>query len=320
MEFKFTAKSEAECKSFLKIREADGAFQTIEDFIREHPTISEDALMECVIDYRGTEKSIKQDTDDYCSFSESMPFVNFTPPVVVVDQSIKAAIYFMEKAIECLQFARFFTMKSALILDTDYNIRWSQGYGPQYLFRCIYFGTATTWYSNAFDHILQTVYWGKKLYTSVEDRDGNPYNDTWDVKEIMTYCTYEFVVGELKARGQTELRKILTSCSGLIEEVRMWANYIKHKGGIDYKYLMPENPFELYIMPQADDASNPSEGAKQFHKLDEQYKIKDFKSPVEIDIDEKLATLVVAHTAIYNCIGSVINDIDFGKYQIKLVP
>lgn len=88
--------------------------------------------------------------------------------MLVVDQSIMPSIYFAQKSIECLQFARFFTMKSNLILDTDYNIQWSQGYIPQFLFRCSYFGTASTWYSNAFDHVLQIVYWEKNYIHTLQ--------------------------------------------------------------------------------------------------------------------------------------------------------
>lgn len=318
MKFSFTAKNKPECESFLEIRLPDGEYQPIDEFIKAHPAISEANLEACFIKYRGSEKTYKQDSDDYFAFSETMKFVNFIPPMLIADQSIKPAIYFAQKAIECLQFARFFTMKSNLILDTDCNIHWMQGYVPQYLFRCIYFGTATTWYSNAFDHVLQTVYWGKKLYTSAVDRDGIQYSDAWDVKKIMTYCTYEFVVGELKECGDTALRKCLTSCSGAIEQVRSWANYIKHKGGIDYKYLEPENPFKLYLMPMSDGAPIEAENGIQYKEPDARFEIKDFKSPIEIDIDDKVQELVKTHTAIYECIENVLADMNFEQYAIPI--
>ena len=99
---------------------------------------SEKELNECYIKYRGKEQTYKENAEEYCAFSEKMKLIHYTPPIMVVQPFIKPSIYFMQKAIECLGFARFFTMKSALLLDTDYNIRWSQGYIPQYLFRCIY--------------------------------------------------------------------------------------------------------------------------------------------------------------------------------------
>lgn len=316
MNFTITAKTEPECKSFLKIREASGEYMTIDTFILLHPKMTEDELDKCYINYRGMEKTYKDDTEEYCNFSEEMKFVQFNPPSIIVEPSIKPSIYFMQKSIECLDFARFFTMKSALLLDIDYNIRWSQGYIPQFLFRCIYFGTASTWYSNAFDHLLQAVYWGKKLYTSVVDREGNPYENGWDTKKVMALCTYEFVVTELKARGEAELRTLLTTCSGKIEEVRMWANYIKHKGGLDYQYLEAESPFKLYFVPSGQTPTE-GDGRMQYQPPDEKYEIKNFKSPIKIDIDAKKEELVKAHSAIYDCIEKTIANINYEQYAIK---
>ncbi len=313
-----TAKSEPECKSFLKIRMPTEGYQLIDEFIKTHPSISDTEIEKCFITYRGIEKTYKQFTNDYTVFSETMKFVSFNPPKFIVNQSINAAVYFAQKSIDCLQFARFFTIKSNLILDTDYNIHWSQGYAPQFYFRCIYFGTAATWYSNAFDHVLQTVYWGEKLYTSAVDRDGNSYTETWDAKTTMKYCTYKFVIRELKAREKTPLKEYLTTCFSIIERVRTWANYIKHKGGIDYKYLEPESPYKLFLVP-TDEATHvePKVGA-QYQEPDAKYEIKDFKSPIEIDIDDKVQELVNAHTAIYNCIENVLVDMNFEQYAIQM--
>ena len=124
-------------------------------------------------------------------------------------------------------------------------------------------------YSNAFDHVLQAVYWGKELYTSVVDRDGNPYDEGWDTKKTLSLCTYEFVVGELKNRNETKARKLLTSCSAKIEEVRKWANYIKHKGGIDYSYLEAENPFKFYVIPTSSISSTSMKNGAQYQPPDE---------------------------------------------------
>ena len=161
----------------------------------------------------------------------------------------------------------------------------------------------------AFDQLLQSVYWAYELYTSASDRDGNTYTNEWDVKKIMTFCTYEFVVGELKKRGQTDVRKLLTACSGKIEEVRLWANYIKHKGGVDYKDSQAEDPFEIYIMPIG---TTP-----ESDKPDERFLIENFKSPVEIDIDEKSEVMSNVHSALYDCITKVIETIDYDSYKLQ---
>lgn len=320
MNFTFKAVSEPECKTFLKIKKGDD-YYTIDDFIAKYHSDSNEVLSDCAVWYRGAEKSHQQTINDYVTFSKSLDFYTFQEPMLVMDKSIQAAIYFTKKAKDCLQFARFFTMKSALILDTDYNLHWSQGYVPQYLFRCINFGTASTWYSNCFDHILQIAYWGLRLYTAVKDRDGNAYDNSWDAKKTMGLCTYEFVVGELKARGLTDIRKHLTSCSGQIEEVRTWANYIKHKGGIDYKYLEAEKPFKVYVTPIKEGqvtATSPQVG-DTLKLPDERFAINDFKSPVEVDIDEKLPKLREAHIATHQCLGEIVTAVDFDGNSVQFI-
>lgn len=312
MNFRATAVSRPGCEEFLQIKAKDGSFQKIDAFIKEFPDASEDFLNECKLKYRGREISYKDYTDEYTSFSKSMAFVDFRKPTLIIDKNITTAAYFTQKSIECLQFARFFTMKSALLLETNYNINWSQGYVPQFLFRCIYFGTASTWYSNAFDHVLQSIYWSKELYTSVVDRNDCPYDSSWDTKKIIENCTYEFVVGELKRRGLSECRKHLTRCSSQIEEVRKWANYIKHKGGIDYKYLEAEPPIQVFLMPVTEETGKKAMPVPP----DPRFKIKDFKSPIEVDIDDKLKSLVDAHAAIYKSIIDTIEDIDYESNSV----
>ena len=299
----FKLVTEPECKTFLKIKEG-GDYYTIDDFISKHGSDSEEVLNNCDVWYRGTEKSHKQTIDGYVKFSEGLEFYTFQPPMLVMDNSIQASIYFVKKAKDCLQIARFFTMKSVLLLDTNFNLHWSQGYVPQFWFRCIYFGTATTWYANCFDHILQIAYWGLKLYTAVTDRDGVVYDESWDAKKTMGLCTYEFVVGELKVRGLTDVRKYLTSCSGKIDEVRQWSNYIKHKGGIDYKYL--EAPPLFHAIFQPNDGGRP-------------IKMMDFKSPLEVDIDEKLPKLKEAHIALYQCLDEIITVVDFNENSVQFI-
>ena len=308
--FKITSKTYPRCDDYLKIRWNGEEYKKIEDFISQHSDADEAELDACIINYRGEEKTYKEFIDDYSSYSESLKFVEFCSFKIILNSSIRASKYFMEKTTECLQTARFFAMKSKLILDTDYNLPWSQGYVPQYWLRCTYFGTASTWYSNTFDQLLQAVYLAFELYTDAVDRDGNRYNDSWDVKKIMTFCTYEFVVGILKTRGYTEVRKLLTSCSGKIEEVRSWANYIKHKGGIEYKDSQAEDPFRIYI--------TPTEVGATSEQLDDRFEIKNFKLPIEIDIDEKSNVLLNVHDALHECITKMIATIDFDKYTLKL--
>lgn len=295
------AKLYPKCDDYLRIQWEGEGYKKIEEFISLHPNAKKDELYRCIVNYRGVEKTYKEFIDDSSTYGDELRFVEFNPPMIVMDKPIRAAKYFLEKAISCLKTARFFASKSKLILDTDYNLHWSQGYIPQYFFRCIYFGTAVTWYSNTFDQLLQAVYWAYELYTEAKDKDGNLY-DNWDDKKVMTCCTYGFVLEELQNREKAEIRKLLTTGSGKIEKVRCWANYIKHKGGIDYKDSQVENPFQFYSI---------SEQTKVKSQID------DFKSPIKIDIDEESKTLLQAHRALYECTTQIIEAIDIDKYSLN---
>ena len=46
--------------------------------------------------------------------------------------------------------------------------------------------------------------------------------------------------------------------------------------------------------------------------------IESFKSPIEVDIDEKIAVLENAHKALHECITKMIAAIVFDKYQLSL--
>ena len=313
MTFSFKISSRPECADFLRIKYEDDPYMKIEDFITCRPNPTEEILNKCRIKYRGHEIKFTDYDNEYNMLSYSLKFVEHIAPLMLHEENYRVALYFSEKSAECLQFSRFFIMKSALLLDTNYNINWSNGYIAQFYFRCIYFGTASTWLSNTYDHIVQSIYWALNLYTSVTDRNGNAYDKSWDKKKIAENCTYEFVVGELKKRGLTECRKHMSKCSGKIEEVRKWANYIKHKGGIDYKYLEPETPFKIYISPTSE-ACSPADFPKSADKMVE---LDEYKSPVTVDIDNDLSKLIEAYNAIFDCINQTIGDIDYQSHSIQ---
>ena len=306
--FECTIKTYPKCDDYLRICWSGEEYKKIEEFIKTHENATKLELDRCMLKYRNIEKTYKEFIDDYVTYADSMEFIQFNPFKIIINESIKASLYFMKKSIDFMQTARFFAIKSKLILDTNFNINWSQGYITQYLFRCIYFGTSATWYANTFDQVLQSVYWAYELYTSAIDRDGNTYSEEWDVKKIMALCTYEFVVCELKNRGETNVRKLLTTCSEKIEEVRLWANYIKHKGGIDYINSQAEDPFEIYV--------SSSESNIVAENLDDRFALKNFKSPIEIDIDEKSEVILQVHRALYDCITKIIEVIDFEKFTL----
>ena len=306
-----TSRSEPDCNSFMEIRWPNEEYHSINEFIERHPSPTLNELRSCDIRYRGKEQNYNDYYTKYVAFSKRLELLPLSSSWLITDPSIRAAHYFSEQTADCLQNARFFTLKSNLILDHKEPNFWKYGYLSQFSTRCIYFGTAATWYSNAFDQLLQMVYWAYELYTAIIDRNGKLYDDSWDVKDVMTHCTYEFVVGELKNRNILDVRKALTSCSGKIEEVRKWANYIKHKGGIEYKHLKPEPPVQIYVFPAGVIGSGKA-------IPEDRFALKNFKSPIEVDIDEKMTVIEAAHSAIYECATKIIATIDFEKYQFSL--
>lgn len=50
---------------------------------------------------------------------------------------------------------------------------------------------------------------------------------------------------------------------------------------------------------------------------DDRFAIKNFKSPIEVDIDDKFNVICDAHKALVECITKIIDIIDFDKYQIQ---
>ena len=302
MNFTIKAHSEPECKSFLEIKKDGEEYSLIDNFNAKYPDISEKEIECCWVKYRGTEKRMNDwltDYNDYIATLQLGSSLHYT----ITNEDTRISEYLINKAIECLRFARFFTLKSALILDTNFNINWKSGYVAQYYIRCIYFGTACTWYQNAMDHINQAVYWNYAIYKQAKDRDENPYDDSWDEKKIIEHCTYELVVTELKNQGLTDLRKKITRASGQTEIVRKWANFIKHKGGVDYKYLEAKDPFEIYILKKSEDGG-------------QRFKIENFSSSVKIDIDDEYSELKKAHIALYQCIEDVIATIDYKGHAL----
>ena len=114
--FTFTAKTYPKCDEYLRIRWKDEDYKKIEDFISIHPEAEESELDECMVNYRGVEKTYRAFIDDYSTYADELNFVEFNPCKIIVNQSIRASKYFVEKTIDCLQTARFFAMKSNLVL------------------------------------------------------------------------------------------------------------------------------------------------------------------------------------------------------------
>lgn len=96
-----------------------------------------------------------------------------------------------------MQAARFFTIKSYKLFDSDDNLSWSQGYTPQFS------SDACTLEQPQRGTLILTIKYykrcigGKALYFCKAE-NGEVYNDTWTRETIMEHCKYKFVKNELE--------------------------------------------------------------------------------------------------------------------------
>lgn len=294
-----------ECEKFLKIKWNDDDYITIEEFIKIHQNATKSEIENCYIKYREVKKKYSDFLVDYSSRATKMQQISFNSCMLTKDAEIKASMKFIKKAIQELQAARFFTMKSFLILDSNENIPWVNGYGTQYLLRCTYFETASIWYISTIDHILQAVYWAYKLYTSAKE-NGKPFNQDWTYSKIASKCNGTFVTKELQSRKLTDIENSIANCLEKTKEIRKWANDVKHKGGIEQKYLEADDPIHLLIQnyPSLKDVFTDIE------KLDNEFNALDV-----VEIDKDVIKLEQAYQDIFNCITDVIQLINYEQYK-----
>jgi len=310
MEMTFTAKTSPDCQEFLKIIE-NGQQYKIEEFFEKHKNDNilefDNAVNASSILYRDVEKKYTDILDEQLAFSETLPFFEIQPLYKLewrlVENSDRSAVAFVKNAASCLQNARYFIMLSASMLESNENIRWQSGYVSHFGLRTIKFSTAINWLSSCFDQILQVAYWGYDLYTSAK-HEKIPYDDSWDIERTLKCCNPFFVKKELEAKGLTDVKTLFTDCEEKVQKVRDWANYIKHKGGIDYQHLKAPPPFKVTI--EMDDAPG-------FTSIDE------YVSPVSIDIDNEIITLTSAHAALFHCLTEVVKSIDFNNRAVQII-
>lgn len=312
MKIQFTATNHAECNNFLKIKnKQDNLFATLEQFIELNPAISEIGLDSCVINYRGRIVDFTQYANEYLNMTKELLFYDYTPLFgTYYNFEDRAAIYHIRKASDCLQTARYYAIKSSLLLDYDLNMPWKYGYQPQFYFRCMNFGTAASWYANCFDYILQIVYWGFSLYKNVVDKKKQKYNQTWNKKKILKLCDYTFVINELGRNKLNSLKSAIEQCYKQCASIKNITNYIKHKSGVDYLYLLPNTIGECYFAKRELSIDEMKQMIFSNAKIPNVERIEEFESPIKIDIDKSINDLHIAHKALQSCLVKVVNELD----------
>lgn len=304
MNITFTSKTTPECQDYLKIL-YDNSDYSLEDFAKKYKTRDfslDEKLKEAIIVYRDNKMSYEELSKAINDFSEELEFVDrYIKEIYPIEHLIlmsnsdyyKAAKY-INKTEKCLQTARYYLLNSFNILTTDFECNWSAGYGPQFLLRTMDFTTSVVWYNSCFDYILQVVYFAFGIYKKT---DG--YADQTSHEVLLKKCTYN-TMGEIYSQYKTvpnykTLWKIISKCYNALSKINLWANYIKHKGGISFKGLNAPDPFHIKM--------TDSEGKIITESSD-------FES-IEIDLDGSLNELKDVHKSLYACINDLIDFIDF---------
>lgn len=304
MKISVTSKTTPECLEYLKLIYDDNDY-SLEDFSKKYKTTDfslDEKLKKSVIKYRGREMSydeICKDINDFCMKlkfikryeEEIYPLEHY---LLIGNRDYYKASKYVKKTEECLQTARLYLKKSYELLTTDFECGWDSGYCPQFLLRTLNFKTAVVWYNSCFDYVLQIVYFAFGIYKKI-DR----YTDQTSHEVLLKNCNY-YNMGEIYSQYKSvpnykELWKIITKCYNALSKINLWANYIKHKGGISFEGLYPPDPFHIKMTDS--DGNIIAETT-------------DFES-IEIELDSSLSELQNTHEALYDCVNDLIDFIDF---------
>lgn len=276
---------------------------SLEEFAKKYKRRNLDNLIKrLTIEYRENLIPYKDMIEQYRSFCKSLQFFNRYNNEIVSNElfmmvgnySYYKSAKFLHKVESCLQNARYNLIQSASILDFNCNVRWSSGYGAQFAIRAINLATAITWYNNCFDYILQIIYLAFDLYKKIPN-----YSSSWTIEEVLKKYTYskikEIFTNNSAIPNFSILWNIIENCHTALSDVNEWANFIKHKGGINILGLSPNSPARALV---TDSCGNIIAENSEF-------------SPIQIDLDTALITLQGAHQALYTCLDQIVTFIDY---------
>lgn len=298
---------EAECCNFLKISYGGNTYN-MEDFAAycSNFSLNINSITEkCEFIYRDVRLTYEQLCQRARDFPHDLPFSchysetlhSLSTELFSYNNDYYIASVVVGKLENCLQIGRYYLIKSHSIFQSNAELPWLNGYQAHYAARTFNFATAIMWYNNCFDYILQIPYFFYGLY-----RLSDSYNKTVKYSALSKGCDYRTlsdIYGNNKTiTGFRELWKIITKCSNALRTVNKWANYIKHKGGVQFSHLNPPNL--LFTIVKHDDGNVTAMG-------------EDFDVS-ELDMDASYQELVNAHKSIVLCINHLMEFIDFEHY------
>lgn len=306
MEIKITAKSVAESKNYLKLIYNEKEYlleEFSEKFQDENDKFALDRILEnCKIEYKGKTFTYKEMCDDINVFCSSLSFSSLYADkinpielnILIADKDYFASGKLVKSAESQLMLGRYSLVKSRCIMDFNLNCNWSSGYQGIYFLRCVKANNAIMWYNNVFDSIMQIVFIAYGIY-----KKHPGYSDKLKFHEILKLCDYKFLskyYGDNKTTvpNLKDLWKIVSKAQNANKHINEWSNFIKHKGGIDFKGISPENIFEMIV------GKTSSNGFE----------------PPQLEMDEVIEELKNAHITLCNILSELVDFIGFQKIKV----
>lgn len=307
--FKISQKAEADDYIYLLYKEQK---YSIEEFKKKFNNKNDEFFIdrlfkECDIVYKDKRFTYSEFLNLMGNISDKLPitqyyreFIKYEIDLFQLDRDYYFAVKLVESAEKVLQNARASLIEGSNILDLNINIGWDSGYLGLYIIRSMKINNAIMWYNNFFDSIMQVIFMAFGIYKKHKE-----YNDSLEYSKILKLCDFSFLskfYGENKnLKNFKELWSILSDFQKTNIKINEWANYIKHKGGIEYKgiYIDMNNIFKCDIVDS---------NGKIIRSTD------DFK-PIILDLDDVIKELNKAHIKHIHSLEKLINFINFkGAY------
>lgn len=233
--------------------------------------------------YKGKEYSLKDLKIAQKTFNDSLKIpeyiaeYNGTMEYRCFDERYKLVFLFYIEHYEQLISARFALINSYRKIQDSNYINWNSGDYGQYWLRFQYLKNSIIWYNSSFELILQSLWFGFKLYNKINFKN-KPYNtiDSADAyKFFLEKCNIDNVkIGLEKSINSQDVIISLNKIKDSIEfkNIKRWSNNLKHKGNFIVKEiyypaggLKTQNFDSIYTTPEIIDIDIATETVKDFH-------------------------------------------------------
>ena len=281
-----------------------GYFKTLKDFPYTHRVLKGDKLKKIkeapvYIVYKNTKHSLYdciKENRDFCVQLKQITEINSLERIhefgVVLEHFEKkdqyhAVIYETFRVLQDLSFslntARFALIQAHRILHFRSELIWSNGW-EQLWTRSAWLNNAIVLYNSCFDKLIQSVWIAFEAFNNYQktDKDGKPKGKPLTQKDMLSkegmdriykMCVYNDIRTLLP--GNID-QIIFPKYSNDFKTVRLYANRIKHRGGMRYKDLFPygsileivdDNCYSSFRTQITDEIDNVVNDVKDYHNV-----------------------------------------------------